>query len=134
MTDICSSRYPNMDYRKRKNINKVIYSRPFLLVFFMITAFFVYTVVSIAPKVIETKKNKNMVKAEFENFTNQEEKLKLETERTQSKEGIEENLREKFRVAKEGEGLIIISDEEIKEVVKYEGKKGFLYFFKNLFR
>jgi len=100
----------------------------------MITAFFVYTVVSIAPKVIETKKNKNMVKAEFENFTNQEEKLKLETERTQSKEGIEENLREKFRVAKEGEGLIIISDEEIKEVVKYEGKKGFLYFFKNLFR
>ena len=123
-----------MDFRKKQKINKFLYSRVFLLIFFIITAFFVYTVVSIAPKVIETKKNKNMVKAEFENFTNQEEKLKLETERTQSKEGIEENLREKFRVAKEGEGLIIISDEEIKEVVKYEGKKGFLYFFKNLFR
>ena len=134
MTDICSSRYPNMDYRKRKNINKVIYSRPFLLVFFMITAFFVYTVMSIVPKVIETRKNKNIVKAEFENLINQEGKLKSETERIQSEEGIEENLREKFRVAKEGEGLIIIVDEEGKEGVKYEEKKSFLHFFKNLFR
>jgi len=123
-----------MDYRKRKNINKVIYSRPFLLVFFMITAFFVYTVMSIVPKVIETRKNKNIVKAEFENLINQEGKLKSETERIQSEEGIEENLREKFRVAKEGEGLIIIVDEEGKEGVKYEEKKSFLHFFKNLFK
>jgi cell division protein FtsB len=123
-----------MDYRKRKNINKVIYSRPFLLVFFMITAFFVYTAISIVPKVFETRKNKNMMKAEFENLTNREGKLKSETERMQSEEGIEENLREKFRVAKEGEGLIIIVDEEGKEEVKYEEKKGFLHFFKNLFR
>jgi len=100
----------------------------------MITAFFVYTVMSIVPKVIETRKNKNIVKAEFENLINQEGKLKSETERIQSEEGIEENLREKFRVAKEGEGLIIIVDEEGKEGVKYEEKKSFLHFFKNLFR
>jgi len=123
-----------MDFRKKQKINKFIYSRPFIIVFFLITAFFAYTVINIIPKVIETRNNKNMVKAEFENLTNREEKLKLDTERIQSENGIEENLREKFRVAKDGEGLIIIVDEDGKEGVKSENKKDFLYFFRNLFR
>ncbi len=53
--------------------------------------------------------------------------ISLKTER-----GVEEELREKFRVVKNGEGVIIVVDQEKKESTTT--KSGFTRFFKWFFR
>ena len=124
-----------MNYRKKQKLSKVIYSRPFLLVFLLITIFFVYNLFTIAPKVAETSNNKNLVKAQLADLLNQQETLKVDTDRMKSDAGIEANLREKFRVAKEGEGLIVIVDKKDSDADKEAQKKkgGFFSFLKRIF-
>ena len=63
-------------------------------------------------------------------------KLREELEKLKTEEGIEETIRDKYQVVKEGEKMVVIVDEEKKEsiVLGEENKHGFIEWIKGIFK
>lgn len=83
-----------------------------LIVFFCILILFVYNIIGLVEKERETAKKKNIILANIENLHKRENILNKEIEKLKTEEGIEETIREKYQVVKEGEKMVVIVDEE----------------------
>jgi len=102
-----------MSYLRKKNtISKFFFSKFFLFIFFIATILAIYSAISMVPKFSETVKNKNLAVDRIGELKAKEVSLTAQLVNMQSVEGVEESIREKFGSAKEGEGLIIITDEK----------------------
>ena len=60
----------------------------------------------------EAAENKKNILEELGKLKAREDNLTAQVERLSTPEGIEESIREKFRVVKEGEGLIVIVNDK----------------------
>lgn len=96
----------------RKNKYNFWHSPLALIVFFCILILFVYNIIGLLEKERETAKKKNMILANIENLRKRENTLNNEIEKLKTEEGIEETIREKYQVVKEGEKMVVIVDEE----------------------
>lgn len=86
-------------------------------------------------KLQKTAKNKEMAEAKVLELRKTKESLSAEISALETEEGLEENIREKFGLAKEGEELIVVVDE--KDVISEEEsdrKNWFARFLDNWFR
>lgn len=117
---------------KSENLfKKFIYSRPAFIIGLLILFFLIYSAVGMAEKKRETRINKELVEAELIKLEKQQTSLKANIENLNTEEGKESAIREKFRVVKEGEGLVVIVDSPT-QPEKPEGNK-FTDFFKRIF-
>lgn len=105
-----------------------------LLVLAAIAVIFAFNIADIAKKSIETAKNKDIALAKVQELSLKEEKLRADIERLSTPEGQEAAVREKFRVAKDGEGLIVITDPASTVPTEEPEQEGFWSFLKNLFK
>jgi cell division protein FtsB len=122
------------EFRKRKKVRNFLHSKPVLLVLATIAVVFAFNIVGIANKSIETKRNKNSAHIKVQELTRKEERLRADIERLSTPEGQEAAVREKFRVAKEGEGLIVITEPvTTPQQIEVPKQEGFWSFFKNIF-
>jgi cell division protein FtsB len=64
----------------------------------------------------------------------QKEKLSLDIEKLKTDEGVEESIRTKFGLAKEGEGEIVIVEDKNPSPPVEKSDGGFFSFLKNLFK
>lgn len=72
--------------------------------------------------------------AEVVSLKEREASLLAQIEQLNTPEGVEADIREKFRLAKEGEGLIMILDEDPREEGNKEAPdRGIKSFFRGLF-
>ena len=85
-------------------------------------------------KAVETSKNKKMAESKVAELEVEKEKLSSDIARLKTEAGVEENIREKFGLAKEGEALIVVVDDKNKNDGADEDSGGFFSFLKNLFR
>jgi cell division protein FtsB len=92
----------------------------FVLVIF--SAIVVMSIISLYPKSRDAIQNRNQAKAELENLNNKELELRMKIESLNTAEGQEEALRGKYHVADEGEGVVVIIEEEKPDEVE---KKSF---------
>lgn len=108
-------------------------SRPALILLGLAALFFAWSVFGFLGKMEETKKSKEIAEHKVTEFEEKKQKLGADIEKLQTEEGIEENIREKFGLAREGEGVIIIVDDQKPE--SEEPKSGgFLNWLKSLFK
>lgn len=104
-------------------------------ILFLVLVFFAWNVIGFLGKLWNTEENRRVAEEKVEELKERKENMSYEIDRLNTKEGIEENIREKFSVVKEGEKVIIIVDEDRGEGFSSEEEdSGFLNFFKNWFK
>ena len=83
----------------------------------------------------ETKKNKEIAEARVLELKKSKEKFSFDINKFRTEKGIEEIVRENYGVVKEGENLIIITeDKNTTEDKKEADSSPFFYFLKNWFK
>ena len=127
------------NFQDKRKFNKFLESKFFLIAFFILLIFFAWSLIDFMHKMQETAKNKKIAKNKVAELIKTKERLNIDIEKLENQKGIEESLREKFGLGKEGEELIIILDDEedknksATNVTNKEFKVIFYDYFKNLF-
>ena len=85
-------------------------------------------------KMAVTRENRKIAENKVAELQNEKIRLSADISKLNTESGIEENIREKFGLAKEGEGLIIVVEDKDKTEAEDESSGGFFSFFKNLFK
>lgn len=108
----------------RIKTNNLWHSPLVLMVLFGAVVLFLYNIVGLVEKERETSKKKELILNQIETLRIREESLSSDIERLKTEEGIEETIRDKYQVVKEGERMVVIVDQEkAKEIVVEEGVK-----------
>ena len=98
------------DFYERRRIKHWIYSWPTLVVLVIICIFLANGVWGVYKQERQTRINKNQRLSHFNDLKIRKDSLEEEINRLNTERGIEEEIRKKFEVAKEGEEVIVIVD------------------------
>jgi len=93
--------------------------------------FFAWSVIGFLVKMEATRENRKLIEAKVVQLEEEKEKLSADIEKLKTDEGKEQSIREKFGLAKEGEGQIVIIEDKNKaeeENTKFGGFFSFLFF------
>ena len=121
------------DFYEQRKIRQWLYSWPSLFVLAVLCILLIPGVFEVYQQERETRVNKNQQLSHLEELIEREEALQEEIDRLNTERGVEEEIRQKFEVAKEGERVIVIVDTP--EVSSAEDRSQgieFLRIFKNL--
>ena len=109
-------------------------SKPILIFLSILLLFFVWGVVGFWNKMKETSLNKAIIENKVAELEQKKEKLTTDINNLKTDQGKEASIREKFGLAKEGEGLIVVVDDKNKQETKDTSSGGFFSFIKNMFK
>jgi cell division protein FtsB len=118
-----------LEFRKKKIVRKVLYS-PITLIFLSIIFIFVLKGSwGLYNKEKFSRESLEKQKSELEKLIDREKSLASSIEYLKTDQGIENEIRSKFRAVKEGEKVSVIVDEEASTVMKVSTttKNGFWY-------
>lgn len=101
-----------LEFQKKKKLRKILYSKITLVVIFVILFFIAKATFGIYYKQKAGGINLAKAKRELIEMKNREETLNFEIDRLNTDSGIEEEIRKKFMVSKEGEQVIVIADDD----------------------
>ena len=122
-------------FQKSGRLKYVMQSKLFLIFLGIIILTFFFNIFSFMNKMGETSRNKEIIEDKVTELEKSKEKLNSEIIKLKTEKGIEENIREKFGLAKEGEEMIvIIEDKNSEEAEKKMDSEGFFSFLKNWFK
>lgn len=122
-------------FQKKGKWDNLIYSKIFLTFLGILIIFFIFNMFHFMNKASDTFKNKKNVEDKIIELEKSKDKFNTDILKLQTEKGVEESIREKFGLAKEGENMImIVNDKNEKKVEESNDSKGFLYFFKNWFK
>ncbi|MFA6889040.1 MAG: septum formation initiator family protein, partial [Candidatus Woesearchaeota archaeon] len=99
----------------RKKMHSFWYSPLALLVLFFILVVFAYSIIGLIEKEREVSEKKDLVLSQIDTLRNRENLITKDIEKLKTSEGIEETIRDKYQVVKEGEKMVVIVDQEKKE-------------------
>ena len=122
------------NFQQKRGLREVIHSRPILVVLGLVVLFFAWGVIGFMGKTQITRENRKIAENKLAELEEKRDKLSLEIAKLRTESGIEENIREKFGLAKEVEGLIVVVEDQSKKEVEENQSGGFFSFFKNLFK
>lgn len=111
------------EFQQKQIFKEKLYSKTTVFILLVLALLLAKGVVNIYIKERESRKNKEEAELELINMQNRAEELKQASERLKTPVGIEQEIRSKFGVAKEGEKVILIVEEE--ESAPVEKEEGF---------
>ena len=124
-------------FQRKRGWRNILHSRPVLAILFILLLIFAWSVIVFMGKMSITRENKKIAESQVTELEEQKLKLTAEIAKLGTSSGIEESIREKFPVVKEGEGVIIIVEDENQSEVpekKSGGFFSFLFFWKKWFK
>jgi len=123
------------NFQEKRKSKRLVESKPVLVLLCILLLFFAWNVFGLIGRVRETIKNKKMAQDKVENLQKQKDELLYNTNQLKTDKGIEENIREKFGFAKEGEGMVVVTDDKnVVEENTGNQSSSFFSFIKNLFK
>ncbi|MFA6524135.1 MAG: septum formation initiator family protein [Candidatus Paceibacterota bacterium] len=123
------------NFQKSNKFKNIVQSKPVLFLLVILVLFFIWNMVSLFDKMQDTVKNRKIVEDKINELQKDKQKLSSDIASLNTDKGIEESIRNKFGLAKEGEDIIVVvEDKNLSEVKKGEEAKGFFSFLKNLFK
>lgn len=99
------------EFNHKKAFHQIFYSKTIFVVGCFLALFFLYGVIGLIDKSEEVKKNKDMLLRERASLEEHQQQLEANLARLKTDQGVEEAIREKFPVVKEGEGMVVIVDQ-----------------------
>ena len=123
------------NFQDRNRGKSFLESTPVLVVLAIVLVFFAWGVVRFLIQMRETGRNREIAELKIAELEKTRQKLSVDIENLKTEKGMEESIREKFGLAKEGEGLIVVVDDknDPNAQTKEEGN-WFTLFLKNWFR
>ena len=119
-----------LDFRERTKLRRALYAKPTILVIVAIASVSLSGAWNMYQKSKEAKANDDKANAALSALQTREAGLRSDIERLSTPRGQEEEIRDRFMVAKEGEKVIIITppkDDTVHTVtVPEDEKRGFL--------
>jgi cell division protein FtsB len=110
-------------------------SKPFLIFLGIVILVFIFSTFSFMSKMEETIKNRKIEEAKIAELEKSKEKLNSDISKLKTEAGVEEIIRENYGVAKEGENMIMITDDKNSPAAQPKADEGgFFSFLKNLFK
>lgn len=100
----------------------------------VIMLIFAWNVFGFLGKLNDTAKNKKAAEEKIAELEKVKGQLSADIANLKTEKGVEASIREKFGLAKEGEGMIVVVDENNTKEAKEKEKGGFFSFWKNLFK
>ncbi|MFA7315764.1 MAG: septum formation initiator family protein [Candidatus Paceibacterota bacterium] len=124
-----------MHHFKKKAEYKFWHSPIMLVVLFGVVVIFAYNLIGLLEKERETSKKKELALDQIESLKKRQTILEGDIARLETDDGIEEAIRDKYQVVKEGEKVVTIVNEEAPTNVDDENNKehGFWNFLKRIF-
>lgn len=98
----------------RKNKQTFMYSPLVLFVLFAILILFIYNIINLSEKERETTQKKEIALSNIENLRNREKTLTSDIDKLKTEVGVEEAIRDKYQVVKEGEKMVVIVNNDDK--------------------
>jgi cell division protein FtsB len=121
------------NFEKKGKLMRILESQLVLVILAGALLFSLWSLVGFWQKMNETSKKRKMAEEKVLELKEGKEKLEIDIEKLQSDRGIEEILREDFGLAREGEGVIVVVEDQNKEAEKPESG-GFWGFWRSLFQ
>jgi cell division protein FtsB len=123
------------EFQAKNKIRNILYSRWMVVVLFILTLFLGRATWSVYVKEQESRANAALAHKELERLVERQNVLNAEIQRLSTDEGIEEEIRSKFSVSKEGEHFFVIVDEDKATTTDDANKKdGWFNSVKEIFR
>ena len=120
---------------QQKGSKRFWQSRPFMVLLFIFLIIFAWNVFGFWQRMQDTGKNRKIAEDKLSQLKVQREKLTADISKLNTPDGVEEVIRDKFGLVKEGEGMIVIVEDKNKQVIETPSKfSRFMSFFGNLFK
>jgi len=117
------------EFSQKRKIRRIMYSPLSLIILFLILFFVVKGFFGVYQKYSFSKDELLKSESELQLLKDKKEKIDHKIQNLETETGIEQEIRSKFDVAKEGEKLIVIVEDEKKDEVVAEEKGVFGNFF-----
>ncbi len=123
------------NFQDKNKWRRIVESKLVLMLLSILILVFVWGMFGFVDKMRETVKNKKIAESKMAELVKSKEKRLSDIEKLKTEIGLEESIREKFGLAKEGEGVIVILDDKDQaSVSKQSTENGFFSFVKNWFK
>ncbi len=100
-------------FERKRKLRKSIYSRPSIILLFLVTVFLATGLPGWYEKYSESAENRAQAERALAKLSEREIRLTEEIKALQTERGIEEEIRKKYGYAKEGEREIIVIDDTV---------------------
>lgn len=124
-------------FQPKRRFKNILHSKPILVFLSVLLLVFASGVIGFMGKMQLTIENRKIAENKVADLEKRKKELSDQTASLKTVSGIEQSIREKFPVAKEGEGLIVVvEDKNPQQNQKQEsgGFFSFLFFWKNWFK
>ena len=122
------------NFQQKRVFRNILQSWPVLILLSILVLFFAWGMIGFLGKMIDTRENRKIIENKVSELEREKEKLNADIASLKTEEGIEESIREKFGLAKEGEGMIVIVEDQNPPTESDGSSGGFFNFFWNLFK
>jgi len=122
------------EFQQRRIFRRLMYSKISIFFLSIIFIFFAFSVAGVYRKSKEASQKNNEVKSELNELKAKKDYLENEINRLNTNIGVEEELRDKFQVAKPGEKVIIILDDNKVDTGEAKSKNSDNWFWRLLGR
>ncbi len=122
------------NFQQPRKLKSFFYTKPVIIFLGILTLFFAWGIVGFVIKMMTTIENRKIVENKVKELEAQKIQLLSDITKLKTSDGVEENIRKKFGLAKEGENMIIVIEDQNKPTTEEIEKSGFFSFFNNLFK
>jgi cell division protein FtsB len=124
------------NFQKKNRQRTFLQSKFVLVVLGLLIITFSWSIIELAGKLQNTIENKKIAENKVKELQKEKEGLLYDIANLNTDKGVEESIRERFGLAKDGEEMIIIVDDKnsTETVNNKPGNKGLFSFLKNLFK
>ena len=121
-------------FQQKRGFRNILNSRPVLVFLSILVIFFTYGIIRFMGKMQVTQENRKIAENKVAELEKEKEKLSSDIAKLKTQSGVEESIREKFGLAKDGENMIVIVDDKTSPKTEVTTQVGFFSFFKNWFK
>ena len=119
------------NFQQKRGFRNILHSKPVLVLLGILVLFFAWGVTGFLGKMNITRENRKIVENKVAELQKEKEKLSSDIAKLKTDQGVEESIREKFGLAKEGEGQIVIVEDKNPPAITDTSSGGFFSFFWN---
>ena len=116
------------NFQQKRGFRNILHSRPVLVLLSILLLVFAWSVIGFMGKMQMTVENRRIAENKVTELESQKENLLAEIAKLNTEDGREESIREKFPVAQEGEGVIVIIEDKSQSEAEDTKSKGFFSF------
>jgi cell division protein FtsB len=105
-----------LDFREKSKIRRAIYAKPTIILMLVISLFIANGAWNMYQKSKTSLNNKEATEQELSELQQRKDSLSEDINNLSTDRGIEEEIRERFMVAKEGENVVVVTNPKKEEV------------------